>query len=539
MLVLGWRLVQAEQTRTQQQFEDLLQANLIEIDRDIVDYFATLEARLLQTPVQIDNLQALRETIREEPLIDQAVVLDPEGRIIYPAMDSLSQQESRFLLKLEQLLTDRIFRNSVAATADTRTDESATTSVASSRVAQGNIASPLSLTPNSTPREHGWYTWYWGSGIQLIHWRRLNNQATLIIGVRRSRWIADIIAKLPDSSYSDASTAPAQIRVLDSDGDIIYLWGARLNPDVGEPVTSRHLSAPLKPWQLQHFGPVRSLEIGNAVVRWNLIVMGTILSLGLFGMAIYLGREVGQQMRDARERVSFVNQVSHELKTPLTNIRMYAELVAKDLQRIDPDDLRAKSHVEIITSESRRLSRLIRNVLTFAGRERVNSPYRTRPGVVDDVIQSVVEQFRPSLDQLQFRLVFDLDAPTEVMLDRDALEQMLSNIISNAEKYAASGKHLRIRSRFQKDTTFIDVADAGPGVSGNFAKRIFQPFERASDHIHSATGTGIGLTITRSLARKHGGELQLQESTLGATFRLTLHTPISPPGNTSKRKGEP
>lgn len=343
--------------------------------------------------------------------------------------------------------------------------------------------------------------------------------------------MADVIAELPDSSFeSESRSAPSQIRLVDSDEDIVYLWGARSNPKTtSEPIASLHLSSPLRPWQLQHFGPVSPIKIGMAATKVNLLMAGGILSIGLLGLAVYLGREISRQTREARERVNFVNQVSHELKTPLTNIRMYADLVAKDIERIDSEDERAQSHVKVITSESGRLSRLISNVLTFAGRDRDNSKPRTRETSVDEVIHVVLDQFRPSLDALEFDVVLDLDATQTVMLDADSVEQMLGNLINNAEKYAAEGKHLRIRSRFQNGRTTIDVADAGPGVSAQFAKHLFQPFERASDHIESATGTGIGLTITRSLAQKHGGNLELLESAIGAAFRLTLNTPLWEP----------
>jgi len=244
-------------------------------------------------------------------------------------------------------------------------------------------------------------------------------------------------------------------------------------------------------------------------------------------LAYYLSRGIGRQMREARQRVNFVNQASHELRTPLTNIRLYADLLDQDLQRIDPEeDDRAKSHLAVITSESSRLSRLINNVLTFARLNRDANPVRPQRSSVDDVIREVVEQFSPSLERLDIEVTLHLDADQEVRLDVDALEQILGNLINNVEKYAADGKHLQISSRHQQGTTCIDIADAGTGISPGFAKRIFDPFERASDHIEAATGTGIGLAIARGLSRRCGGDLVLLESLMGASFRLTIVTPL-------------
>ena len=542
---VSWRLVLAEQARTQQQFEDLLKANLVELDRDISGYFYSLEDQLRSLELDAANPTAIRDTVRADPLIDQIVILDFEGRIVYPNLDTLSARESRFLLKIEPILMDRSFLPSSPSTADNglakkapaNPDPAVQNSLAQQRAASAQAENTgfTEFTQNSLREpsnssteylDYGWYTWYWGTGIQLIHWRHLADGGTALVGIRRARWMADVIGQLPDSAnLSNLAASPVQIRLVDSDGDVVYQWGASPGLEGKRSLASLHLSSPLKPWQLQHFGPIKPLQIGSMATRLNLLLGGGILALGILGLAVYLGREIGRQTREARERVNFVNQVSHELKTPLTNIRMYADLLAQDLDRIDPDDQRAASHVSVITSESGRLSRLISNVLTFAGRNRINSKQRTQRTSIDEVIEGVVAQFRPSLENLGMEVVMDLDASQPVLADIDALEQMLGNLISNAEKYAVDGKHLRIRSRHQNDVTIIDVADAGPGVPPQFAKHIFKAFERASDHIHSATGTGIGLTITRSLAKKHGGDLELIDSAIGATFRLTLRTP--------------
>jgi signal transduction histidine kinase len=205
---------------------------------------------------------------------------------------------------------------------------------------------------------------------------------------------------------------------------------------------------------------------------------------------------------------------------------MYADLLEHDLQTMDSDDARARSHLVVITGESSRLSRLINNVLTFSHLNRDATQAKSQPGYVDKIIEAVVEQFHPSLEKLGIEVALDLDADQQVALDVDGLEQMLGNLISNVEKYAAEGKHIRIASRFKRGISTIDVSDAGPGITPEFAKRIFQPFERALDHIEAATGTGIGLAITRGLARRAGGDLVLRESALGACFRLSLVTPL-------------
>lgn len=543
--VLGVRLVENDQHRTQRQFEQLLEANLAGIDRSIASYFLQLEQQLLLKDVDPSDPAEVRRLTRSEPLIEQIIVLNNDGTLMYPDTTQLSDQEMVSLMKVERLIRERSLLRAQQTEQPTagiggklesasETAPVPQTVLLQSRPVRLTIEDQTAgLTSNegydvSPTKDHGWYIWYWGNGIQLIHWRKLAENRTLAIVVPRVRWMADVIASLPDSDPSTQNrTAPAQIRLVDAVGSPIYLWGSKSEiPKDATPVTSLHLSSPLKAWQLQHFGPSTPFTIGTSGTLINLLAGGGLLSVGLFALAFYLSREVGRQTRDARQKVNFVNQVSHELKTPLTNIRMYADLLEHDLRRIDPDDDRAESHLNVITAESRRLSRLINNVLTFSRWHRDAKKSKLQAGRVDRVIETVLEQFRPALDKLEMEVALDLDADSLVALDIDALEQMLGNLISNVEKYAGQGRHLRIASRFKNSVSTIDISDAGPGISPEFAKRIFQPFERESDHIEAATGTGIGLTITRALAQRAGGDLTLRESSLGACFRITLATPL-------------
>ena len=527
--VVGWRLAEADQARTRQQFESLLQANLEGIDSDIAYYFERLERRLLRDDFDPDIPESILAWTRNEPLVEQVIVLDEEGTPLYPDQNGpISRGETEYLWKIRQLLNDRtLTRQSLGE--HIITPRIQTTEPLGNRKIKVTIHPKLLAKTERTAElspDHGWFAWYWGSGLQLMHWRAIDENRTVVIGLLRARWMSDVINMLPESSAQVAGTDPAQIRLIDADGDVVYQWGTRDLPEDEVPLSRLHLSSPLRPWQLHHFGPSQPFPDNRSATRIILLGAGGLLTAGLLGLAVYLSREIGRQTREAQQRVSFVNQVSHELKTPLTNIRMYADLLEHDLDRIDPEDTRSQRHLSVITSESGRLSRLINNVLTFARTNRGVPEAKLQEGTVDAVIETVVGQFQPSLDQLRFEVTLDLDASNRVMLDIDGLEQMLGNLISNIEKYAAEGRHLRISSRFREGVTTIDVSDAGPGISPQFAKRVFDPFERASDQIVAATGTGIGLGITRAIARRNGGDLVLRESAIGASFRLTMATPI-------------
>jgi signal transduction histidine kinase len=117
-----------------------------------------------------------------------------------------------------------------------------------------------------------------------------------------------------------------------------------------------------------------------------------------------------------------------------------------------------------------------------------------------------------------------------VEFDRDAVEQILGNLFSNVEKYAASGGRMEVTSTQQGTTTSIVVSDRGPGIPKGQEERIFAPFHRLSNKLSDGVaGTGIGLSIARDLARKHGGDLRVVPSAAGASFLLELQTPAPPP----------
>lgn len=207
---------------------------------------------------------------------------------------------------------------------------------------------------------------------------------------------------------------------------------------------------------------------------------------------------------------------------------------------MEPDESdRARAHLSVITSESSRLSRLINNVLSLARLRRDATRMRRQVASVDRIINGVVDQFRPSLNELKIAIWLDLETPQPVMVDVDAVEQMLGNLFSNVEKYAADGPQLRISSRRYEELTVIDVVDAGPGIPKEFAQRVFVPFERASNQLESATGTGIGLAIAQGLARRHGGDLVFVEKNEGAHFRLSIHTPSADQADNARSEREP
>jgi signal transduction histidine kinase len=199
---------------------------------------------------------------------------------------------------------------------------------------------------------------------------------------------------------------------------------------------------------------------------------------------------------------------------------MYAELLEERLDSEDRDNARRAG---VIVSESQRLTRLINNILTFARARR--GELETRPGWVEPngVVREVLEQFGPALAARDIEVTTRLEATASVRAGEDALDQILANLVSNVEKYAAAGGALQVESRDERDRVIIRVADQGPGIPHGHREAIFRPFFRVSDRLaDGVTGTGIGLSIARELARSMDGELRLVAAERGACFEISL-----------------
>ena len=382
------------------------------------------------------------------------------------------------------------------------------------------------IVPTVPYREsRGWFVWYWDRGMNLVYWQRRPSGHIVGAALERARWIADLISWLPESDEQDrdASGFDTTFRVITSSAEPVYNWGA----DSGltePPFCEVPLAGPLASWRLQCFVPMAQITAGGGRSAYLGFGSGLIaFALTLCGLTWILYRDYARDMREASQQVSFVNQVSHELKTPLTNIRMYAELLERDLEKVDDEQsAKPRRRLDVINAEAQRLSRLIGNVLTFARQKKKTlqiSPTRLDPVTL---VMQIAERFSPSLEEKGIQLQLEGQSASPLNLDADFIEQILGNLISNVEKYAASGKSLTIRTTTSDHDVTIDVIDAGPGIPKPFHSSVFEPFERLNNDLRASTGTGIGLSIARDLARIHRGNVTLEPSEKGCWFRVRL-----------------
>ena len=390
--------------------------------------------------------------------------------------------------------------------------------------------------PESYETCSGWFVWYWGRGVNLIYWQRLATGNIVCVALERSRWMSDLIAELPDSVSSDsvdkaASTSvspqrPSTLRttkIVNASGESVYLWGNQVSDEM---VLAAEIpvSHPLASWSLQMWVMPNELQ-SQSMVGVNIVLGIVASSIALIAVAWIFFREYTKEIQEASKRVSFVNQVSHELRTPLTNIRMYAELLGKDIQSLEGTDVdKAKQRIEVVESESERLSRLIGNVLTFAGSQKNKLEVYPTCGVIDDCVTQSLSSFAPNLEKLGIEIRTQLDAKKPVKFDADALGQIIGNLISNVEKYAPDSDFVEIETRQAANFSEIGIRDNGQGIDAKYGEKIFEPFWRLSNELQHASGTGIGLSISRELAKIHGGDLRLEDSDTGARFLIRIKT---------------
>jgi signal transduction histidine kinase len=337
--------------------------------------------------------------------------------------------------------------------------------------------------------------------------------------------------------------------------------------------------------------PFVAAEIGEALPHWEVAVylldparagrsastlkltLGLLIALLVLAIAIgswLIVTDLHRQLRLARQKTDFVSNVSHELKTPLTSIRMFTEMLAEN--RVQ-DESKRRHFLGIITAETARLTRLINNVLDFARLERGEKKYQFAPFDLAALVRETLESYRPHLESQGFalrshlrsrspdgvrpspgaashvgskvlehhttmrnsdvsapedgRTPSDTHAPLNFHGDRDAIAQVLVNLLSNAEKYSGERKEIEVTLESDASAIKVRVSDHGLGVPAGCEEKIFDQFYRAHDSLGSGIqGSGLGLTLARQIARAHGGDVTFERRENGGScFVLKLPHP--------------
>ncbi|MEZ6036242.1 MAG: HAMP domain-containing sensor histidine kinase [Planctomycetota bacterium] len=318
-------------------------------------------------------------------------------------------------------------------------------------------------------------------------------------------WLATLLghddASLPPvparGALRDTPTPDAEPPLLGADGEALA-W-----------------IAPLPPAELPWFGrPTLLLGIGGALLL-------------LFAASAWATlRGLSRASAAMRARTDFLTGVTHELKTPIAAMRLIADVLHDD--EVAP--AQQQRYLEMLAGESARLTTLIDNVLDLGQIERGERAYDLQPDCAADAVRETVHGYEAIATHHGLALTLHEGLATApAVLDRGALGQALRNLLENARKYAAAGGRIEVHTERRGDTFAVRVRDFGPGVPEPEREAIFDRFVRGRRQQHgSVPGVGLGLFLSREIARRHGGDLvhvPTAEGT-GATFELTL--PLSP-----------
>lgn len=258
-------------------------------------------------------------------------------------------------------------------------------------------------------------------------------------------------------------------------------------------------------------------DLGLLVFAFSILLLGIFLILGA----------AHREMKLAEAKSAFVSNVSHELKTPLSLIRLFGETLESG--RVASPE-KAHEYYRIIHNESVRLSQLINNILDFAQIESGRKQYNFELADVNELVASVVETYRQQIIDEGFELGIHLqEGLPEIAVDHDAISQAVLNLLSNAVKYSTDTKKIMISVRQEHGSILIQVADLGIGIPKSEHTKIFEKFYRVgSELVHNTKGSGLGLSLVKHITEAHQGQIRVQSAPgKGSTFTLVL--PIRQP----------
>ncbi len=340
----------------------------------------------------------------------------------------------------------------------------------------------------------------------------------LLVGLRRDdrtlgRDVVDRALAAPEGRSA--------LVVVDARGRAV--WTSR-PLESAAPVITVPFGEALPAWRVALYEPA-GLAPRDMVRRQAMIFMAAFaLLLALIGTGLVATYRLQRRESEiARLKSDFVANVSHDLKTPLSLIRMFAETLEMD--RV-PDEARRREYYAVLTRESERLTRLIDNVLDFSRIESGRQRYDIGHGPVEPVVHEVIESFRHPLHQQGFAVDVSIapDLP-DVPLDAEALKQALANLLDNAMKYSGDRRKITVGARREGSGVAVEVADEGIGIPISERERIFEKFYRIGrSETQGRRGSGVGLALVRHIVEAHGGRVTVDGGP-GEGSRFTLHLP--------------
>ncbi len=354
--------------------------------------------------------------------------------------------------------------------------------------------------------------------FMLIYWKKLGSGTIAGCSVDMEEVTGKIISVLPQ-----LQTAVRIVTVLDHNGKPAFNPGTYSPPDWKHPFTAREISGLLPRWEAaMYLTDPAALSSRARITTLSLVLLAGLLFTVIAISGFILLKTMQSEMKLAQQKTTFVANVSHELKTPLTSIRIFAELLK---ERRQPDPRKQENYLGIIISETERLTRLINNVLDFSRSNRGGRMYSKRLCDLNALSRELAENQRIRLEHNRFTFVTEYSAAElPVTVDPEAIKQAFLNILSNAEKYSPDTRWISFSLGKEGSDAVIRIADRGIGIDPAEQENIFREFFRVDASLTARVqGTGLGLTITRQILRDHGGDIRFQANQpSGSEFIITL-----------------
>ncbi len=419
--------------------------------------------------------------------------------------------------------------------------EAVTRNVAPQQVLPNNGGALSQLTPTTSDfkaltadANEGVITRFVQDQLDIIFWLRPAQAPEMIFGCLlesdnlRDLWPAVLPAREKESaSRTSRVEKPEFILALldDKARPIATQPPGETGRDWKRPFVASEIGEALPHWEAALYlqRPEQLRESARALRRTLIWLIATALGAIACGGWLVVA-DARRQLALAQQKTDFVSNVSHELKTPLTSIRMFAEL----MQNGNASTAKHPQYLRIIMVEAERLTRLINNVLDFAGLERKQKRFEKKPLDLHAVIGRAWEGHALHLQESGFSTRWEAAPPPyPVVGDEDALAQILVNLLANAEKYAGENKEVELHTYLDGARVCVSVLDRGCGVPGSEERKIFEAFYRAHDSLSSGIqGSGLGLTLAQRLAHEHGGEITVAAREGGGS-NFTLRLPLA------------
>ena len=355
----------------------------------------------------------------------------------------------------------------------------------------------------------------WREGQRFIQGAVIDQQAFLQ-GTITTAFRNTALAGMSDLTVAFGGNVIATLR---GQGGKDYLESSQ---ELGGALLHRtRLSAPLAELELIFSVTRLPAGPGSTLLGWISVILLIVLCGGFY----FIYRLGLSQIELTRQQQDFVSAVSHELKTPLTSIRMYGEI----LQAGWADEDKKQSYYEFIYDESERLSRLIANVLQLARLTRNDPQFDLQPVTVAELIDMVESKIASQIQRAGFTLECSYSQAAggvPILVDTDSFTQVIINLVDNAIKFSANAeqKHIEIGARQQTGGTLLfTVRDHGPGIPAGQLKKIFTLFYRSENELTRETvGTGIGLALVHQLVCAMNGRVDVRSCEPGAEFRVSF-----------------